>query len=134
MPTEEFGHRFHETPAYHGSITIDPASGSIRRIVIETDLKVDDPLRRADTAIQYGPVTLGNKRTICPISSLAYFQRRVDNNEHLDNPNVLNTTPVRVLNEVTFTNYQRLASTVRILPDAADGPPVVGTPPVNAPR
>jgi len=113
--TNEFSHAFHETPGYHGSISLDPVTGSILRISIEAELAIGDPLTKASSVVQYGPVVLGNRRSICPLSSLTLTQ------EHVDSMNpTTNTNPTRVLNETTFTHYQRLGSTMRVIPNAAE--------------
>jgi hypothetical protein len=115
MPTAEDSHPFNATPAYHGSIAVDPASGSILRISIEPELGIGDPLNKAASVVEYGPVVLGNRRSICPLSSLTLTE------EHIDSMNpVTNTNPIRVLNETTFTHYQRLGTTVRVIPNAAE--------------
>jgi hypothetical protein len=48
-----------ETPGYHGMIAIDPATGAVLRITIETALSAGNPLLSASTMIEYGPVTIG---------------------------------------------------------------------------
>jgi hypothetical protein len=115
IQTMENSHPFNDTPGYHGSIAIDPASGVILRITIEADLKVGDPLDKAASAVQYGPVVLGNRRSVCPLTSMTFSQ------EHID---AGTTAPasgaIRVLNETTFTHYQRLGSSVRVIPNAAE--------------
>jgi len=46
---------FHETPAYHGVLAIDPASGAVLRVTIETVLGAGNPLLGASTVIEYPP-------------------------------------------------------------------------------
>jgi len=117
IPTMENSHPFNNTPGYHGSIAIDPATGVILRITIDAEFKVGDPLDRAASAVQYGPVVLGNRRSICPLTSMTLSQ------EHID---AASTVPasgaIRVLNETTFSHYQRLGSAVRMVPDENSAP------------
>lgn len=51
---------------YHGEITVDPASGTIARLTLQAELKPDDPMWRADVAVEYGPVAIGGATYICP--------------------------------------------------------------------
>lgn len=127
---------FRETPGYHGTIAIDPATGAVLRLTIQANLGYDDPLLRAETMIEYGPVTIGERKFICPLRSLAIsvepgtfsgcgsasgmtmngvgglseWQNRT---QRCDN------TPLLLINETKFTDYHRLGSTARILSDAA---------------
>ena len=136
---------FHETPAYHGILAIDPATGAVLRITIEAALSPSDPLLKASTVIEYGPVTIGDRKFICPARSLAISQepgalagcgRGTGTTlngvgdltvwqsavQHCDN------TPVLLVNETRFTDYHRLGSTARILTDAsAAGAPPTAT-------
>jgi hypothetical protein len=96
------------TPAYHGSISIDPATGTVLRIAIKSDLPPKDRLVRADLFVQYGSVEIGGRSYICPIRSVASSLIRFPE-----------STPARTLlclNEATFTNYHRFGASVRVLP------------------
>jgi hypothetical protein len=96
------------TPAYHGSISIDPATGTVLRIAIESDLPPKDRLARADLFVQYGSVEIGGRTYTCPVRSVAISLIRFPE-----------TTPTRTmlcLNEATFANYHRFGATVRVLP------------------
>jgi len=107
---------YHITPGYHGDLWLDPATGTILRITIEADLKGRDPVKRADTLIEYGPVSISGHSFICPVRSLTL---------HLDPVNPNDTTgaaPILQLNEIQFTNYHRFASTMRILTGAQQQP------------
>lgn len=71
---DSFGMRTHSFQAlsgYHGQMAIDPATGSILRILIEADLKPDDPITRAAILIEYSAVKIGGKAYICPQRSVA---------------------------------------------------------------
>ena len=57
--------------AYHGSLWIDPGTGTILRITIEAELK-SESLNRAAILVQYGPVQIGEGTFICPVRSLAW--------------------------------------------------------------
>lgn len=132
---------FHEAPAYHGTLAVDPETGAVLRISIEATLGPGNPLLGASTMIEYGPVTIGDRKFICPVRSLAIslepgalagcgkgtamtmngvgdLTAWQSVTQHCDN------TPVLLINETKFTNYHRLGSTARILTGAAQsGPP-----------
>jgi hypothetical protein len=96
---------------YHGSLWLDPASGTIRRITIQTDAK--DQFRRAAVMVQYEPVQIGDSKFICPVRSLALYYAITDANA------TLSDAPTEWLNTTVFTAYHRFAATTRILSDEA---------------
>lgn len=100
----------HVKPAYHGSIWVDPDTGTILRITIEAELKDSDPFRRAAILVRYGPVRIGNGTFICPVRSLALSIAAF--NAQLDSEDATTW-----LNETLFVGYHRFASTTRILTD-----------------
>jgi len=134
---------FHETPAYHGTLAIDPSTGAVLRITIEASLSGADPLLRASTMIEYGPVTIGERKFICPVRSLAIslepgefsgcgsggsatLNGVGDLSEWQNKVQKCDNTPVLLINETKFKNYHRLGSTARIIADAT---PAGGTGP-----
>lgn len=130
-------HTFRETPGYHGTLSIDPATGAILRITLEAELNPGDPLLHAAIMIEYGPVPIGNRSFICPVRSLAITlaefgsdgsasrepgDTTVSRNQAADeawaNPAIRPTfKPVLHLNKTTFTRYHRLGTELRILAD-----------------
>jgi len=96
------------TPAYHGSISIDPATGTVLRIAIESDLPPSDRLAHADLFVQYGTVEIGGRLYTCPVRSVALALIRF--------PQSTPERTMRCLNEATFTDYHRFAATVRVVP------------------
>jgi VWFA-related protein len=105
---------FHETPGYHGMLSIDPGSGAVLRITLEAELKGDDPLTRAATVVQYAPVAIGERSYICPIRSLAFSQEQINANGR---PGIL---PVLLVNETSFTHYHRLGTSMRMVADGME--------------
>ena len=72
--SESYGlesHMFQQMSAYHGTIAVDPANGTIARLTIEAELAPTDPISRAATAVEYGPVDLGSTTYICPVRSVS---------------------------------------------------------------
>lgn len=113
-PDEKTEH-FRKTPAYHGSLFIDPESGAVLRFTAEADLDIDGPITRAAVLVQYGPVVLGERKYLCPLLSVALTQGPAGTNVPVGVP------PDLEINETTFTQYHRLGSSIRMLPasDAA---------------
>lgn len=62
---------FQEMSAYHGEITVDPATGTILRLTIEAELQPGDPISKASMAVEYGPIELGGMTYICPVRSVS---------------------------------------------------------------
>jgi hypothetical protein len=66
-PTNE---PFHDDPAYHGSFSVDPATGALMRITLETESRPDDPITHIASIIEYSPTVIGERSYICPVRSL----------------------------------------------------------------
>jgi len=121
---------FEVIPQYHGEIAVDPATGSVLRLVLKTDLDSDLPITRADVMVEYGTVEIGGRSYICPVKSvsmskalsfepigLAVFEGRTVPNAIYD----LNTTAI---NDVVFENYHIFRSEMRILPGTSSVPEI----------
>lgn len=111
---------FHAQPAYHGSIAIDPNTGAILRVTLQADWKKGDPISHVASVIDYGPVDIGGHTYVCPVRSLA-FSVEETNICHRDSYNRGRVQPM-ALNQTTFTNYHRLASTHKFVADPSAGP------------
>ncbi len=138
IPREKTYQTYTERPGYHGTISIDPATGAVMRLTIQAELSSGDPLSLAETMVQYAPVTIGERQFICPVKSLAI------SGEHSSAPGgktlALNgvgdtsewggavarpsKSSVLLINETQFADYHRLGSTARILGEAAGAPSV----------
>lgn len=129
-------HTFVETPGYHGRIFIDPGTGTVLRITIAAELSHEDPLLRAETMVEYGAVSIGDREFICPLRSIAISLEQawmggagntktmtvngVGDGEAWQSPlNKGANEPILLINETSFVNYHRLGSTARILTDTA---------------
>jgi hypothetical protein len=122
-------HEYHELAGYHGEIAVDPASGAIRRLVLEADLAPDDPFLRSAIAVKYGAVEIGGKSFICPVKSVALSLVRspgASTEQHVSGPGPVKT----FLNDVAFDKYHRLTSEMRIL--SADSTEPAGVSPASA--
>ena len=54
---------------YHGKLFIDPANGSVIRMIVQPEFKASDLVHIADMRIDYGPVTVGSRTVIAPLKS-----------------------------------------------------------------
>jgi VWFA-related protein len=99
------------TPAYRGSLWVDPATGIILRISIEIDENGSDQFRRVAVMVQYGPVRIGDRTFICPARSLTLELGISDVNSSL------RESPTEWLNIASYSGYHRFAATARILAD-----------------
>lgn len=108
-------------PGYHGEIAIDPSGGAILRITLQADITDDDPMRRADLMVEYGPVVIGSQTYICPARSVALTQN-FQEKDQVDARGFLsrsNDVPVQMmLNDVRFDHYHVLRSEARLLTGA----------------
>ena len=154
IPRASESHTYSETPGYHGTLAIDPTDGAVLRITIQAELSKGDPLLRAETMVEYGPVSIGDRQFICPVRSLALSMEQAwlsgSGNSKSSGANSGDTnsawqtvsssggyTPILLVNETTFVNYHRLGTTTRILMDAAatgaPGPQSTDTPAASSP-
>jgi len=102
-------------PGYHGSLWLDPATGTILRVTVEVDSKENVPFQRAAILVQYGPVQMGDSEFICPVHSVALSVALSGAN--LDPLTRLpGDASTQWLNESAFTGYRRFGSTVRVVP------------------
>jgi hypothetical protein len=112
---------FHDNPAYHGSFSIDPATGALMRITLETESRPGDPITHIASIIEYSPMEIGERSYICPVRSLATMVEESSAcaaRHH--NPKL--AQPILMLNQTSFTDYHRLGSTTRILGDGDSTP------------
>lgn len=124
---------FHNSPAYHGSLSIDPSSGAILRVTLQADWKTGDPVSHVASVIEYGPIVLGGRRYICPLRSLAFMVEE-PNGCGLDTLDHRARQPVAMLNRTRFTDYHRLGTASRIILDGAVDPapaPAPASPPAS---
>jgi hypothetical protein len=92
---------FTSTPAYHGEIALEPATGAVLRIVLKTDLSPDAvDLRRADLAIDYKRIDIGGRSYILPTRSVSLWK----------------TPTVVAINDVVFDHYHQFRGEIKIVP------------------
>jgi hypothetical protein len=103
---------YNGTPSYHGNLYLDPNTGSVLRVTVESDLKPSDPISRAAISVLYGPVEIGGKSYICPMHSIAISLTKSHAGGDMSDREILR------INEVSFTDYHRFGTTTRIITDA----------------
>jgi hypothetical protein len=117
-PTSE---PFHDNPPYHGSFSIDPATGALMRITLETESRADDPITHIGSIIEFSPMVIGERSYNCPVRSLTTMVEEASAcaaRHH--NPKL--AQPILMINEASFTDYHRLGSTARIVINGVDTP------------
>jgi len=104
---------YHGRPAYHGELFLDPATGTILRVTLVSELKSSDPINRAGVAVDYAPVIIeGDKTYICPVHSVALsVAETMGAGEN-------GARQLTRINEVSFTGYHRFGSTIRVVSPA----------------
>ena len=123
---------FRAQPAYHGTISIEPKSGMLVRITLQTEASPGDPITRVSSVIEYGPVTLGVRHYLCPIRSLAFSVQVADScreSHHRALPR-----PVAMLNRIVFSDYHRLGSEMTIVPGEQGPAPGQAAPKASGPQ
>ena len=103
------GNSYRGTPAYHGTLTIDPETGTILRITVDPELKADGPITQSSVEVEYGPVEIGGNTYICPVRSIAVSDAKTRLGGDMGDRTILR------INEVTFTDYHRFGSTSQIV-------------------
>jgi hypothetical protein len=109
---------FLDVGAYHGEIAIDPASGAVLRVAVEQNLQGFVPADRADLMVAYGPVTIDDRKYICPVRSVSRMRMRsVNTATEWDSESFLQWGPyATVLNDFRFDDYHLFRAKIRMLP------------------
>jgi VWFA-related protein len=108
---------FRQLVGYHGEMTVDPATGAILRLVVQADLKAQDPVVRASVLVEYGPVEIGGKRYICPVRSISdTLAQTVQADPKYNFPLANQIQPLKTsLNDVSFVQYHMFRSEAQVL-------------------
>jgi hypothetical protein len=103
-------------PAYHGELGIDPATGDILRITIQSaGTGQTDDLIDSSILVEYAPVAIGGRMYDCPVHCVAISTTHVSDQAKAAHGS---DEQPRFLNDVTFTGYHLFRGEVRILPSA----------------
>jgi hypothetical protein len=104
-------------PPYYGELTIDPQSGAIFRIALETALGALVPLDRTDVMVAYGPVEMNGRTWILPLRSVSIMRTRDEKNLDLWDQSFTIWGPFETLIEqFTFERYHMYQGSARMLP------------------
>jgi VWFA-related protein len=108
-----------QVAGYSGTLTVDPASGTILRIGIEASLRPEDDLKRAGMVVEYDAVKIGDTLYTCPTHSITTFasMQKVQSTPIEPMENVQETQ----LNDVKFTDYRRFGSESTLVVGEASG-------------
>jgi hypothetical protein len=108
---------FQKLTGYHGEIGIDPASGAILRLVVESDLNPSLPLAHSDVVVEYRPVTIGEKTYICPVKSVSITRGRIVMQLTDGSDSFRTFGPYATwLNDEVFSDYHMFRAESRVLP------------------
>lgn len=93
------------SPAYHGEISIDPATGAVLRIILVANSLRSQDVMESAMAVEYGPVVLGGKSYICVLKGIALLK------------SVVNSGGLKTeINDATFSDYHLMRGDLTILP------------------
>jgi VWFA-related protein len=113
---------FQDKAGYHGEIAIDPTTGAILRLTLESELPPDAVLDRSATMVEFGSQVIGGSTYICPVRSVSISRGRRMIIAHEWGENVAVPGPYEtILNDVSFADYHIFRSDSRIL--VGDPPP-----------
>jgi VWFA-related protein len=122
---------FRRVVGYHGEMAIDPATGTILRLVAEADLKPTDPVVRAAIMVEYGPIDIGGKTYYCPVRNVSAAKAQsLQFDPVYKFPLANQLQPLKIsLNDVAFDEYHVFRADAQVLNEAvADQPqPPPGT-------
>jgi hypothetical protein len=118
---------FHDFPGYHGLIALASPNGTILRITLEVESSQSDPISHVASVIEYGPVVIGNRRSICPLRSLAFMVQEAKGCSQTSHKL---QKPISMVNQTIFSNYHRFGSSSTMVFDEADSAdPIAGVSP-----
>ncbi len=116
---------FSTVVAYHGEMAIDPASGTIIRLMLQADLKPDEfAPAKSGIVVEYGQVSIGGEPYFLPVRSvtfsLGHSLHTVGGWGHGQGCPTLSVTPglQTSLNDVVFENYHVFRSDATVLTDS----------------
>jgi len=95
------------TPAYHGTITLDPSSGAILGLTLEAEFDNLNEPPQFGLLVRYGAVEIEGKSLTCPLSSAVVVRSTQTARKRV--------WDVVHVNDMRFTDYRRFGSTSRVL-------------------
>jgi VWFA-related protein len=134
------GKTFLTSPRYLGELAIDPETGAILRLTMESEpgwirepnLNPVLPVKGAAMMVEYGPVEIGGKRYICPQRSVVVMRvRTVSTLTIWDQTFDIYAPYEMLLNDITYKDYHKFGSEARLLPGFDVVPDATPAPAVN---
>jgi hypothetical protein len=119
---------YHQISGYHGEIAIDPSTGTVLRLTVQTEQQHESPLAKTGTLVEYGPIEIDGQSYICPLKSVSLTRASIvpySDGDPTGKTGRFHGPWQILLNHVAFENYRRFGTESRILTanDAADTPP-----------
>jgi VWFA-related protein len=142
------GKTFLESPKYLGELAVDPETGAILRMTMESqpgwipepNLNPVLPVKGAAMMVEYGPVEIGGKRYICPRRSVVIMRGRTVSTLTFWGQTFDIYAPYEtLLNDMVYSDYHKFGSEAHMLPgfdvvpDATVSPSVNGQIPAKPP-
>lgn len=127
---------FRATPPYHGQIAIDPETGAVLRLtmesepgwIVEPNLHPVQPVLSTSTMIEYASVQIGTGTYIVPQRSVLMVRSRpVLNMNFWGEPFEIYSSYESIVDDFSYSGYHKFGSMLRILPGFEEVPPA--TPP-----
>lgn len=109
-PFESLMVPFSRTPGYQGELAVDPATGVIAGLTLQSELAKGAPVQFTGMAVRYGPVEIGGKWFVCPVEGLA-----VSKVPKRWGPKPTDVDVETFVNVIRFRQYRRFATTTKIL-------------------
>jgi VWFA-related protein len=134
------GRTFVTSPRYVGELAIDPGTGAILRLtmesepgwILEPNLNPVLPVKVAAMMVEYGPVEIGGKNYICPLRSVVMMRARtVSTLTNWGQTFDLYAPYETLLNDIVYTDYHKFGSEARMLPGFDVVPDATSTQPPN---
>ena len=135
------GSMFRARANYHGELAIDPATGAILRLTMESDpgwvVEPDlSPVRLVmitDMMVEFGEIEIGGRKYICPQRSVVVSRARPVKPLKVWDVDLAVYAPYEtLLDDIAFTNYHKFGSQARILPGFEVVPEAKSPPPGSA--
>jgi len=142
------GKTFLTSPRYLGELAIDPRTGAILRLTMESqsgwirepNLNPVLPVKGAAMMVEYGPVEIGGRRYVCPHRSVVIIRVRTVSILTIWGQRFDIYAPYEtLLNDIVYTDYHKFGAEARMLPgfdvvpDATASPAVNGQSPTKPP-
>lgn len=112
-------HQLKSHAGYQAEMAIDPTSGSVLRLAVQTQPS-DPPVLDASEIVEYGPVEIGGRTYICPLRNIVLYAAWTDERgtvaaesaRHLGLQPPISTD----INHTVFEDYHVFRSEMRIIP------------------